>query len=240
MQPRLFTATERFTVALSVSNLLSGADLLINGSSRARGWGQTAIPDATLLSIQGFDAPTSRFRYLVNPSFGSARGLFLNPPRAVVEVQANIGPNPRRARINFLLRGGRNSATRVGEAELLNRLVGVVPTPIGMATALPNLHLTTHQQESIRAIGSALLSEERTAMAPLAHYLARLPDNYVTSEVEDRITRAYDESADRHAVAVAKVSSLLSAEQIEAIPLYLRAELDPVVTRAKRAREWFY
>jgi hypothetical protein len=84
------TTANRFTVWIVARNLPAGLDQLLHGSRDLHGWGQMSFPDATLLSVRGFDPERRAYRYEVNPRFGS----LANPaaPRApfTLSVQARL------------------------------------------------------------------------------------------------------------------------------------------------------
>src|SRR5439155_8581360 len=76
---------QRATLSFQLSNPLAAADLLLHGSNNTRGWGQTPLPDPSLLYVRGFDPNSNRFIYDVNNRFGSTNPAF-NPIRAPVTL----------------------------------------------------------------------------------------------------------------------------------------------------------
>ncbi|HEV3051076.1 MAG TPA: hypothetical protein VGX50_12255, partial [Longimicrobium sp.] len=64
-------AHRRVSLWLYARNVPAGLDYLLHGADGLRGWGQSPSVDQTLLSVRGFDPLNNRFRYEVNPRFGS-------------------------------------------------------------------------------------------------------------------------------------------------------------------------
>lgn len=86
---------QRFTISLVTSNLLAGVDRLVHGMDDLRGWGQFTRPDPTLLTVRGFDAATSSYRYEVNERFGGisgTSGALVMPFQVGIQVRMVIGP----------------------------------------------------------------------------------------------------------------------------------------------------
>jgi hypothetical protein len=82
----------RVSPNIYLQNVLAGVDQLLHGNS-LRGWGSPATPDPVLLIPRGFDAPSSRFRYDVNPRFADTRPgrtLLRNPFRVVIDFSFNL------------------------------------------------------------------------------------------------------------------------------------------------------
>jgi hypothetical protein len=196
-----------------------------------------------LLTVRGFDPATRRFTYAINPRFGSsvAPAIGWNPVRATVDTRFEIGPDPRRRRLNIIIRGGtqRPSDARLNERELLDRLVGIAgPTAVNLPTMLPDLEWSTEQREFWRALKDTVLAHDREAFAPVARYLASLPARYDAGEVERRIRDEYEASGARYAEAVLKLGAALEARQRARLTAYLLRELDPNYVAAKRAGSW--
>jgi hypothetical protein len=105
-RPNLFD--RRLAVSLQTINLLGGLDQWINGENNLKGWGGTARPDNTLLTVRGFDPQTDRFLYVVNERFGNTSGSAIAvrmPFQLSVNVRYSIGYDPRTLQIQSLGRG---------------------------------------------------------------------------------------------------------------------------------------
>ena len=84
----------RSRLTISVVNPISLTDRLLHGTD-IHGWGQRPFVDPYLYSVNGFDRNANRFRYSVNPKFGStssARSIATNPFRLSLSVFIPIGP----------------------------------------------------------------------------------------------------------------------------------------------------
>lgn len=103
----------RLAVSFQTLNLLGGLDELFNGADHLKGWGGNARPDATLLTVNGFDPATRQFRYVVNERFGntSAGATAVRAPfQIAVNVRLALGYDQRTAQIQSL--GQRPGAPR--------------------------------------------------------------------------------------------------------------------------------
>jgi hypothetical protein len=88
-RPSAFGLARNPNVLITIGNPLGGLDQLLHGWNHMRGWGQPAIPEATLLSVKGFDPTSQRFIYDVNPRFGEAlRNAFAQP--FTIKVEASL------------------------------------------------------------------------------------------------------------------------------------------------------
>lgn len=84
---------DRVTFSLVAVNTLAGLDALLHGAG-AKGWGQPATPDVSLLTVRGFDAVAQRFMYTVNEHFGTPAGAaspFRVPVQLALHVRAALG-----------------------------------------------------------------------------------------------------------------------------------------------------
>jgi hypothetical protein len=73
-RPRLPPSlARRIQTTVYFENALGGLDLLLHGSEKLRGWGESAVPDPVLFVPRGFDAATRRLAYDVNPRFADTR-----------------------------------------------------------------------------------------------------------------------------------------------------------------------
>src|SRR5262249_29674481 len=85
----------RLTLSFQLLNTLTGLDLLFHGQNHLAGWGQPFAPDATLLTVTGFNPGARAFNYAVNTHFGqpSANQSFGNPFLLVLAARMNVGPS---------------------------------------------------------------------------------------------------------------------------------------------------
>ena len=92
-KPRILE--QRLTISRVTSNFLAGVDRLVHGQDDMHGWGQFTRPDATLLTVRGFDAGTSSYRYEVNERFGGisgTNGALVVPFQLGIQLRYVIGP----------------------------------------------------------------------------------------------------------------------------------------------------
>ncbi len=104
-RPALFD--RRLQLQFRASNLLGGLDELINGDNNIKGWGGTARPDNTLLTVTGFNTATNQFNYSVNSRFGntsSSATAIRQPFQIYLGMTYAIGYDPRTAAIQNLSR----------------------------------------------------------------------------------------------------------------------------------------
>ena len=102
---RPISFNRRMTISAATVNLLGGLDELLHGADGIKGWGGNARPDATLLTVKGFDAATNRFKYVVNERFGAtsaAATSIRSPFQLRVAGRYTIG----QAQGRDLMRGG--------------------------------------------------------------------------------------------------------------------------------------
>ena len=104
---------QRATLSFSVSNPLGAADLLLHGENNLHGWGQFTFVDPTLLYVRGFDSTAKRYKYEVNPRFGSTNpqfNAFRAPVTLTMQVRVDVGPTRERQQLTQQLDRGRKRA----------------------------------------------------------------------------------------------------------------------------------
>jgi len=87
----------RLFFTITAQNTVAGADYLLHGADGLRGWGQTGFTDPVLLHVRGFDAASQRFRYEVNPAFGTRGGEPGNsgvPFSIRIQGRVTVGADP--------------------------------------------------------------------------------------------------------------------------------------------------
>ena len=109
VRPNNWGLDRRLTISLQVINTLTGLDLLFHGPNHLQGWGQPAAPDATLLSVVGFNQTTDEYKYVVNTHFGraSATQAYGQPFALVLSGRLNIGPGDAANQLRGFFGGGR-------------------------------------------------------------------------------------------------------------------------------------
>lgn len=123
IDPERIGLQNRGSLTLRLTNLGALVDRALHGDG-TRGWGQAYRPDASLLSVRGFDAQHSRFLYQVNSAFGttgSYEALLGQPWRVMLDLSVDVGPNREREAVFSRITGNRSGAD---SAELFFRIRG--------------------------------------------------------------------------------------------------------------------
>ena len=114
-RPALFN--RRLAIQFRTVNLLGGLDEWINGDNNIKGWGGNSRPDATLLTVKGFNPTISQFTYSVNSRFGntsSGATAVRSPVQVYLGLNYAIGYDQRTQAIQNLARGLGGAATGTG------------------------------------------------------------------------------------------------------------------------------
>jgi hypothetical protein len=108
VRPNNWGLDRRLTISLQVVNTLTGLDLLFHGPNHLEGWGQPAAPDATLLSVVGFNPTSEEYKYVVNTHFGraSATQAYGQPFALVLTARLNVGPGDAANQLRGFFGGG--------------------------------------------------------------------------------------------------------------------------------------
>lgn len=226
---------QRATLSFNVSNPLGAADLLLHGSNRLHGWGQTAFPDQSLLYVRGFtpNGQGGTYDYAVNQRFGAtlpAFSAFRLPVTLTAMLRFDVGPTRERQALTMQLdRGRRTQGDRLPE-QFLRLMYGTGGLPNPMAQILrqqDSLQLTAHQADSIATINRWYSVRVDSIWAPVAQYLANLPDHYDQSEAYDHYLQARHASVDLLEELAPKVKQLLTPEQLRKLPPFVASYLEP-------------
>lgn len=163
-------AQQRLRVSLTTQNTLGLVDRVVNGRSELRGWGDEAIPDATLLRVAGFDPDARAFTYRVNPAFGSSRTLG-RPFALIVEGRVTVGSDPAYQPLQRLL-GQTLQHPRTAEElrrEIARRIPNLPAQVLGLDSALAlSLNADARTRLQMRA------AAQGATFAPLADSMAVL------------------------------------------------------------------
>jgi hypothetical protein len=166
IRPTFFNLDRRLTLTVGTQNLLGGIDQLVHGANDLHGWGATVRPDATLLTVKGFDPTRDAYLYAVNERFGQTAGTanaFRVPFQLTLQARLSVGPDPVRDRLRGIFAAGRN-----GAPSALDRLTSAVPSLVDSVLARKDtLALTPQQITKLHALSDSL----KAANAPLADSL---------------------------------------------------------------------
>lgn len=108
IRPNGWGLERRLTISVQILNSLTGLDLLVHGPNHLAGWGQPAAPDATLLTVTGFNPGSREFTYAVNTHFGqpSANQTYGIPFQLVLAGRLNVGPSDVQQQLRGMFGGG--------------------------------------------------------------------------------------------------------------------------------------
>ena len=215
----------RNNVSLYFSNPLGGIDQLLHGERGLRGWGTSAIPDPVLYRVTGFDHASGRFRYEVNPRFGStspSRTTLRAPFRVTLDVSLNIGRPLEVQQLDRWLKPGRNGrpGTRLGVDTLVARYRRNVPDFYDrILRETDSLLVTPPQAEALRAAQLVYRQQMDSVWRELAVHLASLGDTYDAAAALKRQEAAVDSAWDLSwRNARAELPKILNPLQLKLLP----------------------
>ena len=223
---------QRATLSFSVSNPLGAADLLLHGQSKLHGWGQTTFVDPTLMYVRGFDSTQKRFRYEVNPRFGSANpqfNAFRAPVTLTMSLRVDVGPSRERQQLTQMLDRGRTTqGQKVPEQQLRAQYgTGGLLNPMAqMLRSMDTLGLLGWQADSIASMNRRYTIRLDSIWSPVARYLAALPERYDQSEAYGRYTTARKATVDMLIGYAPTINHLLTADQKRKLPSLVASYLD--------------
>jgi hypothetical protein len=223
---------QRATLSFSVSNPLGAADLLLHGESKLHGWGQATFVDPTLLYVRGFDSTAKRYKYEVNPRFGSANpqfNAFRAPVTLTMQIRVDVGPSRERQQLTQMLdRGRKTEGQKAPEAQLRAQYgTGGLLNPMAqMLRQMDTLGLSGFQADSIATMNRRYTIRLDSIWSPVAKYLADLPERYDQGEAYDRYTRARKATVDMLIAYAPTINQLLTADQKRKLPALVASYLD--------------
>jgi hypothetical protein len=227
-----FRMPQRANISFSLTNPLGAADLFLHGSDNLKGWGQGPIPDQSLFYVRGFDAQTRRYKYEVNQRFGATRPQFMtlrSPVTLTTSMRVDLGPvRERQSLITQLMSGRSLPGSRFPETMFRSMGSSSVPNP--MATILrqqDSLRLTAVQADSLAVMNRYYTYRTDSIWAPVARYLATLPQRYNEDEAYDRFQQARRAQIDMMAKVGPVIRDLLTPEQRRKVPQLVLNYLDP-------------
>jgi len=232
--PAKIRMPQRASIQFQLSNPLGAADMLLHDDDNLKGWGQFAIPDASLLYVRGFDPATQRYRYEVNQRFGATNpqfSAFRAPVTLTAMIRFDVGPTREKQLLTQQLNRGRTlPGQRMPEA-LLRAMYGQgggLANPL--ATILrqqDSLKLTSKQADSIAALNRWYSIRIDSIWAPVAKYLGTLGDRYDEGAAYDRYINARHATVDLLTKLGPDVKGLLTADQRRKLPPFVASYLEP-------------
>jgi hypothetical protein len=232
---------QRATLSLQIANPLGAADLALHGQDHLRGWGQSPMPDPRLLVVRGFDPASQRFRYEVNPRFGSTAqsvSAARNPVALTIALSLDIGPSRERQNLTQTLdRGRTRPGTKLPEPFLRalygsGSLLNPIATILGQSDSL---QLTGTQADSLATLNRWLVVRLDSIWTPVIRGFSRLPDRYDEGPVYRSYRTAREAAVDLLIAVAPRVRGLLTASQRRRLPDLIVAYLDPRYLAAVRS-----
>ena len=232
LNPMKVRLPQRATLSFSVSNPLGAADLLLHGEKNLKGWGQFSFVDPTLLYVRGFDSTTKRYKYEVNPRFGSTNPQFNSfraPVTLTMQLRVDVGPTRERQQLTQQLDRGRRTQGQKTPEFLLKAMYGTggIVNPLSqLIRQADTLRLTGPQADSLATLNRAYTVALDSIWTPVAKHLAALPERYDQSEAYARYTEARKASVDQLIRIAPTIRSLLTEEQRRKLPTIIASYLD--------------
>ena len=215
--PYRFRLGNRGSMSLFVNNILSGVDQAIHGSNKLHGWGQAAIPDPTLLTVRGYDPATQKFKYAVNPQFGSTavfRNTFRAPFMLTIDFRMDVAPDRESQFLGMLLAPRKADNMKVlPEATIKQRIMRGNNPVDQIMFVKDSLKLTDAQVESMRKLGQQFVTRRDSIAGAVAHFLAQRNGDYGGSVVRDVWHAAGVESYRTFLITMKGVAALFTPEQ---------------------------
>ena len=214
----------RMQLSVNVTNPLGGLDQLIHGREGLHGWGSMPIVDPILYRIRGFDENDKRFRYEVNPRFGTVdpgRSVVRTPLRLTIEARYNYGRSAQEQRLELNLRvkpplkGTRASVDSIKSRLMRAGFTDVFAEILGQADSVA---LTRVQMEQLQARRALLLARVDSIYLNLAAELHSLPSSYKASDALQLVLRANDSSWEAMRAESGFLRDLLTPAQIRRLP----------------------
>ncbi len=223
---------QRLNVSFSVNNVVGAADLLINGESRRKGWGQALQTDQTLLYVRGFDPTARRFRYDVNPRFGTSNPqatINRNPVVVTAQLRYDVGfARERQLLTQSLDRGRARNGERASGQDIRGMSATLIPqNPIALILRQADtLKLSRVQLDSLASLNRRYALVYDSLWTPVATYLSALPVNYNRKAAYARYRGAREKTIDQLMVLAPLVRELLTADQLRLLPGNATTSLD--------------
>ena len=232
---------QRATLSFQISNPLGAADLLLHGQNHTHGWGQSAVPDASLLYVRGFDAQTQQYQYQVNQRFGATNPqltTFRSPVTLTAMLRVDVGPTrERQLLVQQLDRGRTHEGIRLTQP-ILRALYGSggLTNPLSVILRQQDtLQLTVVQADSVATMNRWYIVHLDSIWTPITNYFAALPDRFDEGEAYNRYRRGREASVDLLLKLSPEITGLLTDAQRRRLPSIVASYLDPRYLSAIRS-----
>lgn len=230
--PTKLRLPQRATLSFSVNNPLGAADLMLHGQNGLHGWGQYAFPDQTLLYVRGFDAAAQRYRYEVNPRFGSTNpqfSAFRSPVTVTMALRVDIGPSRERQTLTQQLDRGRKHQGQKLTEPMIKAMYGsggVLNPMAQMLRQSDTLELTGPQADSLATMNRTYTIQLDSIWTGVARELAAMPVKYDQGLAYDRYRHARESSVDLLIALAPRLNALLTDDQRRKLPPLVASHLD--------------
>jgi len=230
----------RANASLSISNPLGGLDQVLHSGRSLQGWGTTVTPDATLLIVRGFDAQANRFRYDVNPRFGStslAQTTVRVPFRVTLDVSIDLGPPMAQQQLERVLNRGRagHSGARLTADSIRARFSRNVPNLYTeIIEESDSLLLSREQVDSLRAASARYVVKSKALWLDLGTKLAAMGDDYdvkLATQMTEDATDAAWELARREVMGIKELLSPMQMSMVPGTIQYLANAIGKIMIR---------
>ncbi|MEO7522299.1 MAG: hypothetical protein ABIW79_10830, partial [Gemmatimonas sp.] len=223
LDPTRFGFGGRGSISFVMTNVLGATDQLLHGSAKLHNWGTAAVPDATLLNVRGFDSATKRYRYDVNPSFGSTRASVATarlPFVVAFDVRLHLGPDRDAQALRAFVRARpADGVALLSAAQIKERLDADAQNNFAdIAKRAKAVNLNADQVKQLTVLASQFDKYRDSVYADLAQYLVTLKGNYRSLAAKRRWHDAFVDIAHVYVIAGPRVRSLLGDEQFAALP----------------------
>jgi hypothetical protein len=178
------------------------------------------------------DSTTKRYKYEVNPRFGSTNPQFNSfraPVTLTMQLRVDVGPTRERQQLTQQLDRGRKTQGQKTPEFLLKAMYGTggIVNPLSqLLRQADTLRLTGPQADSLATLNRAYTVALDSIWSPVAKYLADLPERYDRSEAYSRYTEARKASVDQLIRIAPTIRSLLTEEQRRRLPTIIASYLD--------------
>jgi hypothetical protein len=251
LNPMKVRMPQRATLSFSVSNPLGAADLLLHGENNLKGWGQFTFVDPTLLYVRGFDSAAKRFRYEVNPRFGSTNPQFNSfraPVTLTMQVRVDVGPTRERQQLTQQLDRGRKRQGQKTPEFMLKAMYGSGGIINPLAQLLRQVRQRRHRGAEVvrrelfvERLQHAMVEDALVAVMDLQLALGMIDVLHAQDVLEEELLRAFAEvlelgggegavEGDRADVAVEDGAGARANNQLELALRFVRRDAFSVLS----------
>jgi hypothetical protein len=188
------------------------------------------VVDPTLLTVRGFDPGPARYRYAVNPLFGTTRGSLptgRRPFSLTLEARVELGRELTAQAVDQLM--AVRKSQRVTVDQLKGELLQSVFNPVrGLVQARDSLTiLTSDQARALAVLERRVTAEQDSIVTPLARgLLSGEFDGVGTGRVVAAVLAVEQRLFDAVVRGMREARSLFTPEQIDEFPPALRASFN--------------